>query len=77
MNSKQRRRQQRGFKYEAHIVNTHNFFEYLSKIEDAKSWIKKNVNGYKDTTSFRRVNDCAYFGFKYSKDATLFHLRWS
>lgn len=76
MNSKQRRRVQRGFKHEAHIVNHYDFYAYLTKIYEAKSWIQKNIKSYKDTTTFRRVNDCAYFGFKYSKDATLFYLKW-
>jgi hypothetical protein len=76
MNSKQRRRQQRGFKYKAHIVNHYDFYIYLTKIYEAKTWIKNNIKSYKDTTTFRRVNDCAYFEFKYFKDATLFHLVW-
>ena len=74
MNSKQRRRFKREFKYVI-TINAQlgfNYHHHDMKISDATEWCDKHIKEYKKSIDFNKTD----FYFNDSKDATLFSLRW-
>lgn len=74
MNSKQRRKFKREFKYVI-TINAQFGFRYLDydmKVSDASEWCDKHIKEYRTNIEFNKTD----FYFNDSKDATLFSLKW-
>ena len=74
MNSKQRRKFKREFKYVITIVAKHGvkYYKHDIKIFDAMDWCRKHIKEYRTNVDFDKTD----FYFNDSKDATLFSLKW-
>ena len=74
MNSKQRRKFKREFKYVITIVAGRGmiYYKHDMKIIDAMDWCRKHIKEYRTNIDFDKTD----FYFNDSKDATLFSLRW-
>ena len=74
MNSKQRRKLKREFRYIITIVANHGvkYYKHDMKIIDAMDWCHKHIKQYKARIDWDKTN----FYFNDSKDATLFSLIW-
>ena len=74
MNSKQRRKFKREFKYVITITAGRGmiYYKHDMKILDAISWCNEHIKEHRVNVEFDKTD----FYFNDSKDATLFSLRW-
>ena len=74
MNSKQRRKFKREFKYVITITAGRGMIYHMHdmKIIDAMDWCSKHIKEYRADIGFDKTD----FYFNDSKDATLFSLKW-